>query len=332
MRDFGVGAAGHAALGAGLPAGVVIVGDQLVARREGLGRLVVRRHQGAGTVVEQRLHVIVEQRQPVLDADMALAGRDRLVEQVLARDVAEQLAIAAAETLDALRRQQHFADRQQYDLVAVAGRTLAHRIEGADGLQRVAEQVEAQRLGRARREEIEQAAADGELARLHHRFGAAIAVLGQELGEPGHVDRLALAQDGRSLGIEAARRHALQGRAHRRQDDPRRGTGRLGRRQPAQRLETLGHDVGMGRQPVIGQAVPGREDQHLAFGAEEPQPVLQPLQPLSVARHVQNVRAAGRPRQFGQDHRIGALWQARDRPFSGLARNRGQRIHERQRH
>ncbi len=40
--------------------------------------------------------------------------------------------------------------------------------------------------------------------------------------------------------------------------------GFLRRGEPRQRLQALGDDVGMRRQPVVGQAVPGREDQHLA--------------------------------------------------------------------
>ncbi len=107
----------------------------------------------------------------------------------------------------------------------VAGRALAHRIEGADRLQRVAEQVEPQRLGGAGREEIDQAAAHGELAGLHDRLGPAVAVLAQELRQPGDVERLALAQHDGRLGIEAARRHPLQRRARRGQHDARRRAG-----------------------------------------------------------------------------------------------------------
>ena len=323
---------GHAPLGTGLLAGIVIVGNQLVSRVEGFSGLMVGRDDRTGTIVEERFHVIVEQRQPVLDTDETLAGRDRFVEQILARDVAEQLAIAAAETLDALRGQQYFADRQQHDLVARAGRTLAHRIERSDRLERVAKQVEAQRLLGARRKEIEQAAAHGELARLHHRLGPAVAVLAQEFGQPVDIDRLAFAQDRRRLGVKAFGRHALQGGAHRGEDDPRRRTGRLGRRQPAQRLQSLGHDVGMGRHAVVGQAVPCREDQHFALGAEEAQAVLQPLQPLTVARHVQDVRTASRPRQLHQHEGVGSFGQPGDCPSDGLAGNCCERTGKRQSH
>ena len=75
----------------------------------------------------------------------------------------------------------------------------------------------------------------------------------------------------------------------------------------------------MRRQAVVGQAVPGREDQDLALGREEAQAVLQALQPLAVARHVQDVLPAGGAGELGQRQRVGALGQAGDRPAAGLA-------------
>jgi hypothetical protein len=262
----------------------------------------------------------------VLHAGIALAGRHRLVEQILAGDIAEQLAIADAEALDARGRQQHLADGYQHDLVALAGGELAHRVERADGLQHVAEQVEAQRLVGARREEIDQAAAHRVLARLHHRVGAAVAVLAEVPGERGHVDGLALAQDLGGLGVELARRHLLQCRADRGENDARRRTRLLGRRQPHHGLQALGDDVGMRRQPVVRQAVPCREHQHLALGREEAQAVLQSLQPLAVARDVQDVLSAGRPGELGQHNRVGAFRQPGEGPAPGLALQAGEAV------
>ena len=85
----------------------------------------------------------------------------------------------------------------------------------------------------------------------------------------------------------------------------------------------------MRRQAVVGQAIPGREDQHLALGREEAQPVLQALQALAVARHVQDVLPAGGARQLGQRQRIGALRQAGDGPAAGLAVEDGKGIGKR---
>ena len=95
--------------------------------------------------------------------------------------------------------------------------------------------------------------------------------------------------------------------------------GFLGCARRTKRLQPLGDDVGMRRQAVVGQAVPGREDQDLALGREEAQAVLQALEPLAVARHVQDVLPAGGAGELGQRQRVGALGQAGDRPAAGLA-------------
>jgi hypothetical protein len=55
-----ISAAAHASLPACFAAGVVVVGDQLVPRPEGLGDLVVGRDDRLGTIVEQRFEVIVK--------------------------------------------------------------------------------------------------------------------------------------------------------------------------------------------------------------------------------------------------------------------------------
>ena len=68
---------------------------------------------------------------------------------------------------------------RQRHLVAAAGRALGLGVEGADRFQRVAEQVEADRLLGARREDVDHAAADGELAALGDGRGAHVAVDGE---------------------------------------------------------------------------------------------------------------------------------------------------------
>ena len=323
-----VGAARHAAFCTGLQPRIVVVDDQLVARLECFHDLVVGRDHRFRAIVEQRLEMVVEQRQPVLHADMALPRRHRLVENVLAGHAAEQFAVSTAEAFDALGRQQHLADRKQHDLVAVSGRALAHRIERTDRLQRVAEQVEPQRLGGSGREQIDQAAAHGELARLHHGVGAAETVLAEEFRQPRHIDRLALAQRCGGLGIERPRRHLLQHRPRRSQDHARRHAGFPRCGQARECLQPLGDDVGMRRQPVVGQAVPGREHQHLAIGREEAQTVLQPLEPLAVARHMQDILSAGGPCELSQDPGVGALGQAGHGPAAHLAMQGGKTFAE----
>ena len=88
----------------------------------------------------------------------------------------------------------------------------------------------------------------------------------------------------------------------------------------------------MRRHAVVRQAVPRRKDQDLAVGTEESQTILKPLQPLTVARYVQNIRPAGGTRQLGQHEGVSPFGQAGDGPSNGLARDCGERAGERQSH
>ena len=129
----------------------------------------------------------MEQRQPVLHAGVAAALADRLVENILAPRRAEAADVVAAETGDRLLRQHHLAHRHQIQLLHRRGGALALRIKGTHGLQRVAEEVEADRGFRTRREEIENAAAHRIFAGLAHGRRAGKAVQLQPGGDGGEV-------------------------------------------------------------------------------------------------------------------------------------------------
>src|SRR5579884_1779491 len=62
-------------------------------------------------------------------------------------------------------------------------RALRERREGADGLDLVAEELGAQRLAAGGREDVDDAAADGELAALVRPLDAGVAGEGERLGE-----------------------------------------------------------------------------------------------------------------------------------------------------
>ena len=85
----------------------------------------------------------------------------------------------------------------------------------------------------------------------------------------------------------------------------------------------------MRRQPVVGQAIPGRERQYLALGRKEVQPVLQPLQPLAIACDVQNVLAAGGTCDLGERQRVATFGKAGDGPFSCFALQDGKALAQR---
>ena len=165
---------------------------------------------------------------------MALAGRHRLVERVVAGDVAEQLAIAAAEARDAVRASA--APRSPAAARPRRASPVERWLIGSN--ERIASSTSPNRSsrngsvvpgGKRSTRPPRTANSPGSIT----VSDAAVAVLAQELGQPGDIDRLALAQHHRRLGVEAARRHLLQGRAHRGQDDARRRAGLLGLRRAA---------------------------------------------------------------------------------------------------
>ena len=173
------------------------------------------------------------------------------------------------------------------DFLALAGGALGGDVEGADRFQRVAEEIEPYGFGRARRVEVEDAAAHGELADIAHRRHALEAGGLQPRDQRVHVDVVA------GFGAEALRldhlrrRNALQQRVGGGEDD---GAVRflLQRDHRRQRVETAGGGVRPGRHAIVGQAVPGGQLQHRQVGRGEGQRFDDRGQALAVARDEQD--------------------------------------------
>src|SRR6185312_234225 len=106
--------------------------------------LVIERHRRTGQVIEDRLEALIEQRQPMLDADIAMPGADRFVKRIVVDRGAELIAIARAETADTVLFEQHFADRLDGERFGRTSGALGERIEGPDVLDLVAEEIQAQ--------------------------------------------------------------------------------------------------------------------------------------------------------------------------------------------
>ena len=262
-----------------------MVGDHLQPRGQHLVRLVIQADRGARQIVEQRLHPFVEQRHPVLHARMSAAVRDRQIDRILGRRLAEDVPPARAEAGDRIRVERHFGHRPQGQALPAIGAALGAGIEDADRFDRVAEQVEPHRIGLAGGEDVDDAAAHGVFARLHHRAGAAIAVGFQEARQLLRLHRAVGAQFEAGAGERGARRHALHQGVHRGQHDAR--TGWL-LQQARQRGDALRHQRGIGRHAVVGQAVPGGEAQDLRLRHHEGQRLGQPRHARVVARDVQD--------------------------------------------
>ncbi len=174
----------------------------------GVSEVVERDQRALGQIVEQGFELGIEQRQEVLHAAPPPAFADRRVQGILGGG-AERRAISLAEASDRVRVEKHLRDRHELDRIEPPGRALGHRIEGADGLEHVAEQVETDRLLRARRKDVDHPAADGELAAFADGRGALVAVDGQVALETSKVDFLPGLGCIAGLAQDRPRRHAL---------------------------------------------------------------------------------------------------------------------------
>ncbi len=295
-----------------LAPGIVIIRDLPEALARGVLALRLDRYRRVRQVVEQSIHPLGEQRQPMLHAGMTAAFADGLIQQIVALRRAEGGDIAHPEAANGLGNQLEFRNRNQIERTHVQQRALGFGIEAADRFQAVAEKIEPHRLIEAGREQIEDAAAHRVFAGLAHGRGTVVAVV-LEPGDNGihrhHMTgrhRQRLRRDG------LARRHALHDGVDRGQHDQRL-VAAGNPRQPRQCGQPLRQDAAMRRHPVVGLAIPGRKLQHRQIGREEFQRPRQLLHPRAVpAYHGEADGRRLRPRsdrarQVRNDKAFGAL-------------------------
>ena len=143
---------------------------------------------------------------------------------------------------------------------------LARRVELADRLDLVAQQLYAQRQAAVRRIQIEDAAAHGELAPLLDQRHARVARGHQRLDQRVAVDHLPDLEVHRLAAHELARRDAGGERGPGRDHDGRVGLGlrpvdrgRRAREPAVEHVHPLGHQEGLGREALVGLGVVARE-------------------------------------------------------------------------
>ena len=124
-------------------AGIVIFLDLLEARTGRIVRQMIEHDGRRAHRVGHGLKAFVEQRQPVFDAGISVAGLDRLIERVLTDHAAELRRIGRAEPCNGCLVQQNLAGRHKVDMLELTDRALAFGIEGPDRFERIAEEVEA---------------------------------------------------------------------------------------------------------------------------------------------------------------------------------------------
>ena len=240
----------------------------------------------------------MEQRRPVLHAGVAAAVGDRVVDRVLrggrlARTISRQLSrkrvmLAGSRGISETGRSTSGPSS--------SGGALGAGVEAAQDALHGPRRTGPGAPGRlAGGEDVDDAAAHGVLARLHHRVGAAVAVGFQEqvvsacLGNRSRRRRT----DVRLAPWNTARGGTRCTRALTVVSTMRGAGGRL--QQAGQAGDALGHDRRVGGDAVVGQAVPGGEAQHLHARARR-RPAPRAGGPCGVvARDVQHASHCARP-------------------------------------
>src|SRR5712671_5614520 len=101
---------------------------------------------GPRNVVENGLHAIVQQGQPMLHADMSPAFTDRVIEQVIGRRRTEGRNIAEPKALDRLSRELKLSYRNKVQSAQMIRGALSFRIETPDRFERIPKKIQAHRL------------------------------------------------------------------------------------------------------------------------------------------------------------------------------------------
>jgi G3E family GTPase len=215
------------------------------------------------------------------------------------------------------------ADRLEGEQTQPVRADLRRRIEPAYRLERVAEQVEPQRLLGSRRKDVDDPAPQRVFAWFAHGVAAHVAVAGEEARQ--RLERDALADDRAKTagGEHFPWRHALQHRVDGRHHDPALARPRGGSPgEFGERGYAAADDIADRRDAVIGQAIPGGEIENRQARREERQGLDDLRAAGRLAGDMQD-RAAGRSRRrdgTGIEPRRYAC------QFGALARRQGRKI------
>jgi hypothetical protein len=213
------------------------------------------------------------------DLEVEPAHLDRAPDLRLARDAGVELA--------------HWQDQQ---LGLAGAEALTDGIELVYDFDRVADELQAQRVRMGGGEDVDDAAADGEVAAIFDEPDAPIAPAAESFGDGVAIDVLAFDDVEVASREDGARRHALGERFGRR-DDYRVGA----LTQVVQSFDPCGDDVGGRRQILERRYLPARQAVDAArerrrvvgFIEEETQIGAQPLRLLAVGRDHQGGAGGG---------------------------------------
>ena len=251
-----------------LHARLVIVPDLVEAFARGVVGKRFEHDRRARHVIEDAIEPLVEQRQPMLHAGMAATLAYRGIDEIVRGRRAKGFDIAETEAPDGLTGELEFGNRNEIETAQLVGRALGLRIETADGFERVAKKVEPDRLGHAGCVEVDDAATHRIVAWLAHGGGARKTVEFEPAGDALHGKHVSGRSRERQRRDPRLGRHPLERGVDGGEQDggP---VAPLEARQPRKRRHAVGDHAGMGRHPVIGQAIPGGELQHRKLRREE---------------------------------------------------------------
>ena len=271
--------------GHGRMAGIVMVVDRGNALQPRLLHQRIKHQRAVGDIVEQRIQPVMEQRQPMFQPRIAATFADRLIKRIGRSGRAELGDIGLPEPLDGLAGQLHFAHRHQIKRAHLADRTLRFGVEGADGFQRIAEKIEPDRMRQTGRIQIDNAAAHGIFTGFTHGRPAQIAVMFEPDGQRLNVDHIAR-RAGKGLCRHfVAARHPLHQTVGRHNQQPRLVGPGFRARQPRQHRHAPRHNRPVGRNTVIGLAIPIGEGQHFKLGRDKGHARLELGLTLGIAGH-----------------------------------------------
>jgi hypothetical protein len=231
-------------------------------------------------VFEQGFGLGEEQRQVVLDAAGRHAFLHVLVQRAPAHVDGESVAQGIAERLGRFVGDGEFAGGEQVHAFHLLLRALCFGVERADRFDLVVEELDAVGLARAHGVDIDERAADGEVARLGHLGYVAVAGRFQAALLGADIELLPLAQHQARARDVRARRDALHERGHRHHQHA-----ALHRRQAVQRGDALRHHLGVGAEDVVGQGFPIGEVQHGQFAREHAQLAFEVVGAAGIAHH-----------------------------------------------
>ena len=227
----------------------------------------------------------MKERHPMFDALMFAAGRDGLIQWIICPCRTKFNAIVLTKARDRGFVQDDLGHRGEFDNIKRLGCPLADRIETARAVQNVAEQIKPHRTTLARRINVDDAAPDRIIARLHNGWRLRESHANKKISQLFFVDPKIDLRPERRVFQHLTRRHALGCCVQSGQQNELLGHSM---HQPRQGRHPCGCNVCIWRHTVIRQTIPARKHDNGHIRAKELQRRLHRRQPLVIARDVQN--------------------------------------------